>query len=407
MNTLSYILSIYAVDTKTNKVLLEENSDKNLIPASCMKIVTTAAALSLLGPDMCFETKLQYNGYIDENGILHGNIYIYGGGDPCLGSDRTPSSLSWKKQLAVFVLAIKNLGIKKIKGSVIGDSSKWERVGTIPSWESNDTGNYYGAGAYALSFHENFYTLTFEPGTFIGEETKIIRIDPKIPKMTIKNQVKTGPIDSGDLACIYGSEFSYERVAKGTVPAGIKEFSIKGSIPVPYLTVAELLLKALKANGILVEKKSIFKKKRTTFHTTYSPPLKEIIHWTNQKSINLYAEHLLKAIGKGSTNNGIRTVKNWLTSEGIDLKGFKMADGSGLSKKNAISAKQLVSILLKMTASPYFQIFYDSLPTQKWNARAKSGTMTSVKGYAGFKKNLAFAFLINQNIILDKTLPSI
>jgi D-alanyl-D-alanine carboxypeptidase/D-alanyl-D-alanine-endopeptidase (penicillin-binding protein 4) len=398
MHVLDSFLSIYAVDTKTNQVLVEENSEKSFIPASCMKVVTTAAALSLLGPDMRFETKLQYDGHIDQNGTLHGNIYIYGGGDPCLGSDRIPSSLSWKDQIALWILAIRAIGIQKIQGSIIGDNSKWEASGTIPSWESEDIGNYYGAGPYALSFHENFYTLTFKPGTDINEETKIVQIDPNISKIKIKNEVKTGPIGSGDLASIYGAEFSYERLVKGTVPAGVSTFSIKGSIPNPHLTVAQLLSNALITNGILIEENFIHKKKRYTFHTTYSPPLKEIIHWTNQKSINLYAEHLLKTLGHGSTNTGIVVVKNWLTSHQIDLTGFKMADGSGLSRQNAISTKQLVSILFKMMDSPHFSIFYDSLPVQKWGGQAKSGSMTSIIGYVGFKKNTALALLVNQKI---------
>jgi len=397
MNVLAIFLSIYAVDTTTNRVLVEENSEKAFVPASCMKVVTTAAALSLLGPEMQFETKLQHDGEIDQDGILHGNIYIYGGGDPCLGSDRIAPSLSWKEQLNLWTLAIKNLGIQKIEGRVIGDNSQWEKFGTIPSWEWEDVGNYYGAGAYALSFHENFYTLTFQPGVKVGEDANIIRIDPNIPKMTINNEVKTGPIGSCDLASIYGSEFSYERLVKGTIPAGVNEFTIKGSIPNPHLTVAQLLADTLTEQTVFIEEKNLQEKPRLTFHTTYSPTLKEIIHWSGQKSINLYAEHLLKALGKGSTNNGIEVVKAWLTSCGIDLTGFKMKDGSGLSRQNAISTKQLVSVVITMTHSPHFSIFYNSLPLQRSGYRAKSGTMTSIKGYVGFKENIAFAMLVNQH----------
>ncbi len=394
---LALFLSIYAVDTKTNRVLLEENSEEAFVPASCMKVVTTAAALSLLGPDIQFETHLQYDGLIASDGTLHGNIYIHGGGDPCLGSSRISPSLSWQDQIHVWILAIQNLGVKKIEGRIIGDTSKWEKFGAIPSWEWEDIGNYYGAGAYALSFHENLYTLSFQPGKEVGDETEIIRVDPNIPKMKIQNEVKTGPAGSGDLASIYGAEFSNERLARGTIPFGVEEFSIKGSIPNPHLATACLLSNALKDAKIPVEENSLDEKERHTFHITYSPPLKEIIHWTNQKSVNLYAEHLLKTLGSGSTTNGIEVVKNWLTSQEIDLTGFKMADGSGLSRKNAISTKQLVSLLLKMKDSPHFPIFYNSLPLQKHECRAKSGWMSSIIGYVGFKKDMAFAILINQH----------
>src|SRR5258708_3229665 len=89
------IVSVYAVHCDSNEVLLSENCNISLIPASCLKVVTTAAALHLLGPQSRFETLLEYNGHIDEVSTLHGNIYIRGGGDPCLGSNRISSALPW------------------------------------------------------------------------------------------------------------------------------------------------------------------------------------------------------------------------------------------------------------------------------------------------------------------------
>lgn len=82
------IVSLYALDCETGEVLFEKNSALSLVPASCMKIVTTTAALHLLGAESRFETYLEYDGVLDET--LEGNLYIRGGGDPCLGSDRIP-----------------------------------------------------------------------------------------------------------------------------------------------------------------------------------------------------------------------------------------------------------------------------------------------------------------------------
>jgi len=395
-------VSVYAIHIPTGKVLIDENSDKSLMPSSCLKVVTTAAALEILGAESHFETRLEYDGEIDADGALHGNIYIQGGGDPCLGSDRIASSLSWKKQLEVWALAIENSGIKAIDGSIIGDATLWETALAVPSWCWEDLGNYYGAGASALSFHENAYTLFFKPGKKVGDKTVIIRTDPAVPSLSFQNEVKTGPIGSGDQACIYGMEFSPMQYVRGTVPAGVSEFSIKGAIPDPSSFCACLLTKTLEEKGIAIggnNKPS--KNKRSSLHTTISPTLAEIVYWTNQKSINLYAEHLLKKMGEvraneGSTIAGIKVVTEYWKSQEIDIEGMNMADGSGLSRKNLITTKQLVSVLLKMKKSSQFPVFFDSLPKKSDVISAKNGSMSLAKGYTGYAGDIAFAIIINQ-----------
>ena len=393
-------LSMYAVHLGTGKVLVDQESDRSLIPSSCMKLVTIAAALHFLNPEERFETKLEYEGVIDEKGTLHGNLYIVGGGDPCLGSERLSSS--WQQQLENWVDAVQQKGIKKIVGKVIGDASKWEKALAVPSWCWEDLGNYYGAGACALSFHENYYSLFFKPAAAVGDAADISRTDPVMTHLVFQNEVKTGPIGSGDRACIYGSEFSPFQYVRGTVPAGVNEFSIKGAIPDPAPFCAQLLTKALRTKSISVEEVELSpSQKRIAFHTTYSPPLSEILYWTNQKSINLYAEHLLKKIGEtvyreGSTQAGTRAIVDFLQAQNIDLKGFNMADGSGLSRKNLITAKQLVTLLQKMKTSPHYALFLRSLPQKGEFVHAKSGSMSLIKCYAGYKGEIAFAIMINQ-----------
>lgn len=398
------IVSIYAIQTETGKVLIDQNSDISMVPASCMKVVTTAAALHLLGPEKRFETCLEYDGFIDDHQTLHGNLYIRGGGDPCLGSDRISSVLSWQQQIQLWSDAIEKLGIRKIEGKVIGDTSKWERSMAAPSWAWEDLGNYYGAGANALSFHENYYSLTFKPGNQVGEPATILRTDPPLSFLHFENEVKTGPEGSGDCACIYGSEFSPLQFIRGTIPFGVNEFTIKGAIPDPAAFCVDSLTQELHKRGITIENHNLsMDGKRIIFHTTLSPPVKEIVHWTNQKSLNLYAEHLLKKMGEeingeGSTVAGIKAISAFLNSQKIDLNGFNMADGSGLSRKNLLTTKQLVSILAMMKSSTSFPIFLQSLPQQDDLMKAKSGSMSFIKGYVGYTGNIAFAILINQSV---------
>ncbi|MGB7978602.1 MAG: D-alanyl-D-alanine carboxypeptidase/D-alanyl-D-alanine-endopeptidase [Chlamydiales bacterium] len=394
------IVSLYALDCETGEVLFEKNSALSLVPASCMKIVTTTAALHLLGAESRFETYLEYDGVLDET--LEGNLYIRGGGDPCLGSDRIPGSLSWKEQIEVWADAVQKLGIRNIVGKVIGDASRWERALAVPSWSWEDLGNYYGAGASALSFHENAYSLVFQPGKRVGEEAVILRTEPPLPTLVLQNEVKTGPEGSGDHACIYGMEFSPTQFVRGTIPAAAHEFAIRGAIPDPAAACASWLMEELKRRGIAVgQQKMAQQKERTVFHTSSSPTIREIVHWTNQKSINLYAEHLLKKMGEvrqgeGSTAAGVRAVAGFWKSQKIELGGFNMIDGSGLSRKNLITATQLVEMLVMMKKSDLFPVFLESLPQYQGSIRAKNGTMSLVKGYAGYAGKIAFAILVNQ-----------
>lgn len=390
------IVGIYAIHTETGEVLLDKNSHISLTPASCMKVVTTAAALHVLGEATRFETELEYDGFIDQDNTLRGNLYIRGGGDPCLGSDRISGALSWKEQVDVWADAVRNLGIERIEGKVIGDAGKWEKALAVPSWSWEDLGNYYGAGACALSFHENCYSLIFGPGSDLGERGSILRTEPPLPLLLLENEVTIGPAGSGDRACIYGSEFSPIQFIRGTIPASVEEFAIRGSLPDPAGSAANLLSQQLERNGISLKRQDLTpQNNRVSFHTTYSPTVGEIIHSTNRQSINLYAEHLLKEMGEGSTTSGVQAVTSFWHFQGIDLAGFHMVDGSGLSRKNLITTKQLVEILVKMKKSSFFSLFFESLPEKEGRVRAKEGTMSLVKGCAGYTDNIAFAILVN------------
>lgn len=391
-------IGFYAVNTTTGKEEANRQSEVSLMPLSCTKLITTGAALHLLGPETRFQTTLEWDGK---------NLIIKGGGDPALGSGRG-SAFTWEKQLKIWADAVQAAGITSIKGTVIGDASAWEAAAAIPSWAWEDVGNYYGAGASALSFNENSTTLYFKPGSKVGDAASLIRIDPPLPPAMFRNEVTTGPVGSGDHACVYGMETIPFQILRGTIPAGVAEFSIRGALPDPARFCAESLAAELRRRGILVGEKPLASaQEHKILHTTKSPTVEELVYWTNQKSINLYAENLLKLMGmkvygEGSTKAGIQAIANFWKSQGVNLGGFHQVDGSGLSRVGVTTAKMLVSVLTLMKQSPYFDPFWKSLPPAPiGEGRAKSGTVTGSKAYAGYVGDVAYAILINNCFDLE------
>jgi len=418
------------LSSKSGEVITEYNSHVSLIPASTLKIVTTAAALSLLDSSFQYETKLQYDGQFDSiTGTLKGNIFIKGGGDPSLESELFPTKKDSLGIIDQWVKIIKQKGIKKIEGAVIADATIFEDE-LIPSeWIWGDMGNYYGAGSCGLSFRDNKYEIFLKSGNLVGDSTWIIRTEPEIPGLEFVNGIKAG--GNGDNGYIYGSPYTNLRFLSGTIPQGKEKFSIEGSIPDPAWFCAYTLETNLRNNGIAVIgspttiralkiNKKYSSKNRTLLHTHYSPNLSKIVYFTNLKSNNLYAEHLLKTIGFkqggiGNDTTGINAVEKFWASKGIDIKGLYMADGCGLSRMNTITTRQQAEILKVMTKETVFKPFFNSLPIAgktgslsslgigtfaENNLRAKSGYLTRARGYTGYVTNksgeqLIFSILAN------------
>ncbi len=424
--------SVCVLDVKKDSILAEYNSRLSLVPASTHKILTTSTALALLGWDFKYETRLEYDGKLDSAaGILHGNIYIKGSGDPTLESetfkkksDTIPLTDQWAK-------IISTKGIKKIEGAIIADASIFEDE-TIPStWIWGDMGNYYGAGASGLNFKDNKFSLYYRSGPKKGDTTWIKKITPEIPNMKVASYVRTGAYL--DNAFIYGAPYETLRYVKGTIPANKTNYEVEGSVPDPSLFCAQSLDSSLRKLGAVIDKPATsirilkanagnFKtEKRKRLYVQTSHTLDKIVYQTNIQSNNLFAETLLKTIAWNKTKfgedqTGIDIVTNYWKSKGVDLKGFYMADGCGLSRFNAITTKQLSEILRVITLdSLLFKKFYESLPVAgksgslgklckgtiaENNLHAKSGYMTRVRSYAGYvttKKGnlLSFAIIVN------------
>lgn len=416
-------ISICALDMETGEILLDQNSKLCLPPASTLKLVTTATALKILGNDFKFQTSLQYSGEIKDS-TLTGDLIIVGGGDPTLGSKYMFGENRYDFY-KIWTEAVKELGINKIHGNILIDASYFEDEDVPQTWIWEDLGNYFGAAAQSISLYDNTFNLVFETEGVKGGNTMVLGTEPFIPGLTLENLVVASD-DPRDRAFVYGSPFASHRIIKGTLPKGRDEFRVKASIPDPGILLGFEFQKALLTNGIeitgdVTKSQSENWITDSTFFVWESPALSEIITPLNYESINLFAEHLCKQLGKsiageGSTKAGCRVIKQYWKEQNYDTGFLFLADGSGLSRANGVSSHFLVKILNEMyNDTVHSEAFSNSIPvtglqgTQKYyfqqsilkgKAQAKSGSMTRVRSFAGYMettsgRKVAFAMIAN------------
>lgn len=418
-------VSLCVANAETGDIIIDYNSGISLTPASVMKVVTSAAALELLTPGYTFKTTVGYTGSLNKrSGKLRGNIVIIGGGDPALGSKYF--SDHYGNFLSTWVAEIKKFGIKRIKGRVITDDSYYDYLPVPSKWLWEDEGNYYGAGAYGLSVYDNTYEIHFKTSSD-SSSLAIKEIIPDECKVELSNfLIASGTTDEG---YVFAAPYSNSGWLAGNIPVNQEDFVLKASITDPPLLLAKMMTNRLKTGGIKTSGNPTtirLEKKHSAMNVvpiieTSSPPLAEIIEVLNHESVNLFAEHLIKELGKkfrnnGSTASGAEVINEFLNSSGIDTNGIFIEDGSGLSPLNAINTRELVRLLIYMkNKGRYFSEFYLSLPDAGKNGtlknyfkdplfdsrlKAKSGSMTRVRSFAGYfttisGKKMVFSIIIN------------
>lgn len=424
-------ISFQVVDLEKDSVLGEYNAKMALPPASTTKLFTTAAALEILGKDFQPTTKIFYSGVIDTAGTLHGDVILKGFGDASLGSRFFYERNEKDSFLYEWTTWIKEKNIKTIQGRIIADGSAFGYQGVPDGWTWSDMGNYYGAGASAIAVYDNMTYLHFSSSNSLNSLTKIDSTTPPISGLNIRNEVTTYAKNS-DNAYIYGTPFSYERFAIGNIPKGRVNFEVKASIPDPELLLAQVFENALKKAGISIEKvakgyriltskeQEEYQKQNLQLIGEYKgKSIEELVHWTNKRSVNFFAEQLLQlASYKGNPVSIAESVK-FINQYWEGKLGIKMhqTDGSGLSRSNAFSAEHFIHLLTYMKHSKSFVNFENSLPVagesgtltsigrgqiSQGRVKAKSGTLNRVRAYAGYVnsrsgKTLAFAIIVNNH----------
>lgn len=391
------LASLCVLDAGTGQTIFARNENIGLATASTLKTITSATAFSLLGKDFQYQTTLAYSGTLDANGTLHGSLIILGGGDPTLGSWRYDTT---KEDLVLnqWVTAIKQAGIKKIDGNIIGDDSAWGSQTTPDGWVWQDIGNYYGAGASALSWRENQFDLHLRANSANGSVT-IGKVIPEMPYLKIINELKPGAEGTGDRVYAYLPPLANTAYLRGTWAVGMSKPGISAALPDPAFDAAFRLQDTLRRIGIpasvapnttrqLKADRQPLPAITQKLSTISSPTLNRIVYWFNKKSINLYGEHLLKTMAwktgkEGTTKNGAAEVINYWSSKGLDRNALNIIDGSGLSPGTRVTTSAMASVLFQSQKESWFTDYYESFPENN-GMKLKSGSINDVSAYAGY-----------------------
>ena len=411
-------MSVLVQNLKTGEVIDSYRPDHVVPPASVMKLLTTGAALEILGSGYKFPTILEYSGTI-ENGVLQGDLYIRGCCDPSLG---------WKGQtafLARWVKAVRAAGIKSIEGAVIADMTMLDGDAQNPGWLCEDAGNYYAPGIFALNYYGNTMNIVLKSGE-PGSVATVMKIEPVVEDVYFVNHIRCGEIKH-DGAFVSGLPYSRERYLTGAVPSNLGTFGIKGDLSNPGLLLARHFTARLREAGIRVKRDATYdadynplNPPRTELYTHYSGPLSEIIKETNINSNNLYAEALFRYLGTrytlpGTIHNSQDLLRDYWRRRGVPIQNAIIKDGCGLAPQDAVSAKAFVQLLTIMAKSKNREAWMASLPVSgqtgtlktlcpgtplEGRIHAKSGTIAGTKNFAGYidmpnGETWVFAILIN------------
>jgi len=402
-------LGVYVKSLTTGKTLIKYNYKMPFIPASNNKVITSFAALNLLGKSYRYKTSFYSGGEIT-NGLVYGGLYVKASGDPTIDLERLES----------IVTDFSDKGIKEIKGNIYLDDTIFDGLEYGKGWKDDWRGDYYCPPIGSFTLNYNTIDIKITP-TSVGKPARI-EIFPEAFRVKIVNNADTSK-HSSMLSARLDKKDEYLTVSgRINYRSSGQRFTISINDPTEYF--ANVFSHLLKAHGIKFDGKVLrgkIPKWANEFYSSDSEPLYDIITDFHKDSINIIGEALIKTIGAkfgkepGTWEKGTRVVLDYLKSIGID-EDIKYVDGSGLSKYNHVSPYTIVSVLSNAYSSKLFsKEFISSLPiggvdgTLKKRFResdlrgkiiAKTGYLNGVRALSGFVNTnsgdvLAFSIISN------------
>ncbi len=419
------------------QVLYARNAERLFVPASNMKLFTTALALSKLGPDYRLTTHIGARVPIDATGALAGDLELVGGGDPSLSGREYPYRSHVARGAIYSFSAIEALadrliarGLKRIDGNVVGDDTRYVWEPQPGGWSSDSATKEYGAPVSALVLDDNTFEVTLRPGKLAGDLASI-GLAPPFENFAIDNRVVT--TDGGERKIeFYRSASGRELHVWGRLPVGDPGVTQALAIGDPALYAAEVLRDALLRRGVTIRGQAVARhrfpdeiadaatKLDVVLAEHRSPPLLEVLQVVDKVSQNLHAEILLREVAvvsehAGSVGAGLEAMDDFLAGIGIRKADHQFTDGSGLSRATLVTPAAIVMLLAHMNQSKNREQWLGLLPIggedgtlgsrfsghpEARNIRAKTGTLDHVHAISGYadtpgRGRVAFSFVMN------------
>jgi D-alanyl-D-alanine carboxypeptidase/D-alanyl-D-alanine-endopeptidase (penicillin-binding protein 4) len=418
------LLAVCVQSLTRGDVLFRYQADRLVMPASNMKLVTLAAAAERLGWDYAFDTTIAATGPIGADGVLVGDLVIVGGGDPTIGGENGPADPildAWATQLW-------DRGLRRVDGRVVGDDNAFEERPLGPGWAWDDLWADYAAPVGALQVNEDAVELDVTPAALPGAPASVVLLPPE-SGLLLESTVITSEAGTQADVEVERAPGSLLLRVNGSVPVGSRMLARHVAVENPTLYAARLFVSALTRRGIVVRDGAADIDDLTTGSVVAGPPL--VVHRSAplrdaalvlmKVSQNQYAETLLRALGRtatdaATTEEGRSAVLDVLHEWGILPDSIVIADGSGLSRYNYVTADALVTILRKMYDNPrHRDAWLRALPVAGADGtlqrrfkgtplagvlRAKTGTLSNVRALSGYVpaangEMLAFSIIVN------------
>lgn len=419
------------------------NPEKRLLPASNTKLLTTGLALNEFGPEHRFATKLAYSGAVDGNGVLHGDLYIIGGGDPTLASGDSIATPT-EELFSIWKGFVDAAGIKAIEGKIVGDGRYFNGMYIPRSWQYADLGTYYGTGGQGLSFYINAQDFRVAAGKNVGDPVSVELVYPQTPWMKFYYECTTGQPGTGDELYLYTSEFAPVAVMRGTFAVDRRPKTEGCANMFPALTCAWYFSEFLSSNGISVSGgaadldyngfvrtepvlgRGLYRaaENLVTIGQTLSPTVEQIARVTNWRSDNYYAETLYRHIGLKRAASADYAACQEAEAQafaalGVCSEEVSIEDGSGLSRHDYLTPSFFCTFLKAMMGSQSYEAYLRTIgwpghgmyetrlarepQSLKSRIRYKSGSMGGVRCYSGYvfpksgraEDTIVFSVLVN------------
>jgi D-alanyl-D-alanine carboxypeptidase/D-alanyl-D-alanine-endopeptidase (penicillin-binding protein 4) len=434
------IVSALVQSLDSGEVLYSANPDMLVVPASNMKIVTMAVGATRLGWDFRFETRLESLAQ-PVAGVLAGDLFVVGGGDPTINArsgDRLSLFRDWAARL-------KAAGVKRVAGRLVGDDDRFDEERFGQGWSWDDLAYGYAAPVGALQFNENVVEVVIRPGRKAGDAATVL-LRPATSDLVIgEAQVTTSQAGSRNAVTFRRVPGRRDLQVSGTIAVDSGEDVQRAAVDNPTLYFVASLRDVLGAEGIVVQGEAVdidvapdsaalkaAAGGRGVLLRHTSPRLADLAPTVMKVSQNLYAETVFRALSltpgpasaDASRELAIETLRQW----GLAPGQYSIADGSGLSRLNYVSATALVRILRAMARDASSRAAFETtLPIAgrdgtltgrmratraEANATAKTGTLTSVRALSGYVRTLdgerlVFSFTVNNFLLPSSAVDAV